>query len=101
MSVIVDTEDIKNKKLVIAEEITRAVHPDYISIDDGIALVAVVGRNMVNGIGTAYRVFKAAADSGVNIRMIDQGSSEMNIIIGIKEEDYETVVRGIYSEFTK
>ncbi len=99
MSIIVSTDDVKDKKLVLADEITKAVHPDYISIDDGIALVAVVGRNMVNGVGTAYRVFKAAADSGVNIRMIDQGSSEMNIIIGIKEEDYQAALQGIYSEF--
>ena len=53
MSIIVSTEDVKDKKLIIADEITKAVHPDYISIDDGIALVAVVGRNMVNGVGTA------------------------------------------------
>ena len=99
MSIIVSTDDVKDKKLVLADEITKAVHPDYISIDDGIALVAVVGRNMVNGVGTAYRVFKAAADSGVNIRMIDQGASEMNIIIGIKEEDYQAALQGIYSEF--
>ena len=97
MSIIVSTEDVKDKKLIIADEITKAVHPDYISIDDGIALVAVVGRNMVNGVGTAYRVFKAAAENGVNIRMIDQGSSEMNIILGIKEEDYQTALQGIYS----
>ena len=101
MSIIVSTEDVKDKKLIIADEITKAVHPDYISIDDGIALVAVVGRNMVNGVGTAYRVFKAAAENGVNIRMIDQGSSEMNIILGIKEEDYQTALQGIYSEFVK
>lgn len=101
MSIIVSTEDVKDKKLIIADEITKAVHPDYISIDDGIALVAVVGRNMVNGVGTAYRVFKAAAENGVNIRMIDQGSSEMNIILGIKEDDYQTALQGIYSEFVK
>lgn len=101
MSIIVSTDDVKDKKLIIADEITKAVHPDYISIDDGIALVAVVGRNMVNGVGTAYRVFKAAAESGVNIRMIDQGSSEMNIIIGIKEDDYQSALQGIYSEFVK
>ncbi len=101
MSIIVSTDDIKDKKLVIAEEIKRAVHPDYISIDDGIALIAVVGRDMVNGVGTAYRVFKAAANAGVNIRMIDQGSSELNIIIGVEEKDYQAALQGIYSEFVK
>ena len=101
MSIIVSTEDIKDKKLVLADEITKAVHPDYISIDDGIALIAVVGRNMVNGVGTAYRVFKAAADSGVNIKMIDQGSSELNIILGVREEDYQPTLQAIYSEFVE
>ncbi len=101
MSIIVSTDEIKDKKLILADEITKAVHPDYISIDDGIALVAVVGRNMANGIGTAYRVFKAAADAGVNIKMIDQGSSEMNIIIGVREEDYQSTLQGIYNEFMK
>ncbi len=99
MSIIVSTDEIKDKKLIVADEIKKYVHPDYISIDDGIALIAVVGRNMVNGIGTAYRVFKAAAESGVNIKMIDQGSGEMNIIIGVKEEDYEKALQAIYSEF--
>lgn len=101
MSIIVSTEDIKDKKLVLADEITKAVHPDYISIDDGIALIAVVGRNMVNGVGTAYRVFKAAADAGVNIKMIDQGSSELNIILGVREEDYQPTLQAIYSEFVE
>lgn len=99
LSIIVNTEEIKDKKLIIADEIKKAVSPDYISIDDGIALIAVVGRNMVNGIGTAYRVFKAAANSGVNIKMIDQGSSELNIILGVEEKDYQAVLQAIYSEF--
>jgi len=99
MSIIVSTEYIKDKKLIIADEIKRSVNPDYISIDDGIALIAVVGRNMVNGIGTAYRVFKAAANSGVNIKMIDQGSSELNIILGVEESDYQATLQAIYSEF--
>ena len=101
MSIIVSTDEIKDKKLILADEITKAVHPDYISIDDGIALVAVVGRNMAIGFGTAYSFFKAAADAGVNIKMIDQGSSEMNIIIGVREEDYQSTLQGIYNEFMK
>ncbi len=99
MSIIVSTDYIKDKKLIIADEIKKSVNPDYISIDDGIALIAVVGRNMVNGIGTAYRVFKAAANSGVNIKMIDQGSSELNIILGVEESDYQETLQAIYSEF--
>ncbi len=101
LSVVVSTDDIKDKKLIVAEEIKKAVHPDYISIDDGIALIAVVGRDMVSSIGTAYRIFKGAAEAGVNIRMIDQGSSELNIIIGVEEKDYEAAIQGIYNEFVK
>ena len=101
MSIIVSTEDIINKRLELANEITKAVHPDYISIDDGIALIAVVGRGMVNGVGTAYRVFKAIAEAGVNIIMIDQGSGELNIIIGVKEEDYQKSLQAIYTEFVE
>ena len=56
---------------------------------------------MANGVGTAYRVFKAVAEAGVNIKMIDQGSSEMNIIIGVREEDYQATLQGIYKEFVK
>ena len=56
---------------------------------------------MVNGVGTAYRVFKAAADAGVNIKMIDQGSSELNIILGVREEDYQPTLQAIYSEFVE
>ena len=101
MSIIVNTDDIKSKKLIIADEIKKAVNPNYVSIDEGFALIAVVGRNMVNGIGTAYRVFKGAADAGANIKMIDQGSSEMNIIIGVEEKDFEKAICGIYKEFCK
>ncbi len=99
MSIIVHSDAIKDKKLTIADEIRREVHPDYISIDDGIALIAVVGRNMKNGIGTAYRIFKAIASAGINIKMIDQGSSEMNIIIGVEEKDYHATLQSIYTEF--
>ncbi|GFI62148.1 aspartokinase 3 [Clostridiales bacterium] len=99
MSIIVGTDEIADKKDALIDDIKKYVNPDYISIDDGIALVAVVGRNMVNGVGTAYRIFKAAADAGVNIRMIDQGSSEINIIIGVKDTDYSSALQGIYSEF--
>ena len=64
-------------------------------------LVAVVGRNMAGQPGTAARVFSALARKNINIRMIDQGSSELNIIIGVDEKDYINAVRAIYSEFCK
>ena len=61
----------------------------------------MVGRGMVKAKGTAARVFDAISNSGVNIRMIDQGSCELNIIVGIDEHDFETAIKAIYSEFVK
>ena len=77
----------------------RRVRPDTITITDGIALLAVVGRGMVRAKGTAARVFNSISHAGINIKMIDQGSSELNIIIGIEEQDYEITLNAIYHEF--
>ena len=70
-------------------------------IHDNLALIAVVGRGMVQAEGTAFRVFKALAESKVNVRMIDQGSSELNIIVGINDADYAVALEAIYREFVK
>ncbi len=99
MCVIVKTTEIQNKRDKIMDELFRLTNPDSIVIHDGIALVAVVGRGMVRSKGTAARIFTALANAGINIRMIDQGSSELNIIIGVEESDYVPALRAIYSEF--
>ena len=70
-----------------------------IEIEDGLALVTVVGRAMVKAKGTAARVFKAISGAGINIRMIDQGSSELNIIVGVDTADFDTAMRAIYNAF--
>ena len=101
MCVIVNTPDISHYREKIKDEICEAVCPDSISIEDGLALVAVVGRAMVRNRGTAAKVFKAVADAGINVRMIDQGSSEYNIILGVSESDFERSVNAIYNEFVK
>ena len=77
------------------------VEPDSITVEEGLALIAVVGRGMVKSKGTAVRIFKAVSGAGVNIRMIDQGSSELNIIIGIDENDFDEAMKAIYHEFVK
>ena len=77
------------------------MRPDSVTIEDGLALLAVVGRGMVKAKGTAARVFNAISNAGVNIRMIDQGSSELNIIIGVEENDLGTAMDAIYHEFVK
>lgn len=76
-----------------------AVNPDLIYIEDGIAMIAVVGRAMINEKGVARRVFSSIEEASINIRMIDQGSSEINIIIGVAEKDYTLALKTIYSEF--
>lgn len=101
MSVVLNCQEIKNCRERIINRICNLVEPDSISIEDGLALIAVVGRGMVKAKGTAVRVFKAAAESDINIRMIDQGSSELNIIIGVDESDFEKAMKAIYNEFVK
>lgn len=101
MSVILNRSEILNCRERIINRICQAVEPDAISIEEGLALIAVVGRGMVKAKGTAVRVFKAVAEANINIRMIDQGSSELNIIIGVDEGDFEPATRAIYREFVK
>ena len=78
--------------------IQKELEPDAMTVEDGLALIAVVGNGMVYSKGTAARIFKALADANINIRMIDQGSSELNIIVGVEEHDYENALRAIYRE---
>ena len=103
MGVIVSTAAIKDemKRERVLSSITKRVRPDSLMIEDGLALLAVVGRGMVKAKGTAARVFSAISAAGINIRMIDQGSSELNIIIGVEEHDLEKALNAIYTEFVK
>ena len=75
------------------------VPPDTIDIESDLALIAVVGRGMKSTRGTAGRIFSALAHANVNVKMIDQGSSELNIIIGVRNEDFEAAIRAIYNIF--
>ena len=97
----INSNDIRDIKGNITAELVKAVDPDSITLFENLALIAVVGRGMIRTEGTAMRIFTALAMAHVNIRMIDQGSSELNIIIGIEEKDYVTAIRAIYSEFVK
>ncbi len=99
MSIIVSAEEIKGKEKKLLAEISKAVNPDNVSLETGMALVAVVGRGMVRVPGTAARILSAIAASGVNIRMIDQGSSEMNVIVGVDELNFSRTITAIYEEF--
>ena len=82
-------------------ELHRVTDADNIAVDTDLALIAVVGRGMKEAKGTAMRVFSAISNADVNVRMIDQGSSELNIIIAVYESDYEKTIKAIYEEFVK
>lgn len=99
MSHIVSTVELSNRMDELIPELHRVTDADNITVDTGLALVAVVGRGMKESKGTAARIFKAISNAGVNVRMIDQGSSELNIVITVYETDYEKTVKAIYEEF--
>ena len=101
MSVLVTSAAIEECKGAITAEMVKTVNPDSITLVENLALIAVVGRGMVNTEGTAARVFTALARENVNIRMIDQGSSEINIIVAVEEKNYEKTINTIYNEFVK
>ena len=101
MTVVVPTKDLHAKRADIMSGICKSVDPENISVEDNLALIAIVGRGMVKAKGTAARIFTALANNGVNIRMIDQGSCELNIIVGIDSNDYIVALKAIYYEFVK
>ena len=101
MSVVVATNELREKRGDVLAGICKAVNPENIFVEENLALIAIVGRGMVKAKGTAARIFNALAKAGVNIRMIDQGSSELNIIVGVDANDYIPGLKAIYREFVK
>ena len=101
LSVFVHQHEFEEKEQAILAEIHKLCNPDYIDIAVDLALIAVVGRGMKSNHGTAAKIFRALDNAGVNIRMIDQGSSELNIIIGVASKDFEVAVNAIYKAFVQ
>ncbi len=99
MTVFVHQEEFVGKEQQVLSAIHRLAQPDSIDLEGDIALIAVVGRGMRSTRGTAGRIFSALAHANVNVKMIDQGSSELNIIIGVKNCDFETAIKAIYDIF--
>jgi aspartate kinase len=99
MNVVVDTKTLRGVEEATCKEIKLKMEPNKIKIFNNVALIATVGHGMVNQIGTAARLFNALARENINLRIIEQGSSEINIIIGVNECDYEAAIRAIYYEF--
>ena len=99
MTIYVHQDEFEEKEQQVIAGIHRAVQPDFVEMESDLALIAVVGRGMKSQRGTAGRVFSALAHAHVNVKMIDQGSSELNIIIGVENRDFETAVKAIYDIF--
>jgi aspartate kinase len=99
ISLIVSSSEINSKLDKVIEEIRIYCKPDSITTYPEMALIAVVGRGMINTKGTSAKIFTALANNGVNIRMITQGSSELNIIIGIKNKDFDKAISAIYEAY--
>src|SRR5699024_8576382 len=99
MSIFVNKESFEEKEQKILADINKSVHPDHIELESDLALIAVVGRGMKSTRGTAGRIFSALAHAHNNVKMIDQGSSELNISVGVKHENFKTVNRALYEIF--
>lgn len=100
-TVFVHQEEFEGKEQSVLSAIHRLADPDSIELEADLALVAVVGRGMKSTRGTAGRIFSALAHSNVNVRMIDQGSSELNVIIGVSNEDFDIAIKAIYDIFVE
>ncbi len=99
MSVIIADSELKTRKNELVKRIHELCHPDSIDVTEGIALIATVGHGMVRNPGTAARLFGALSEAKVNVLMIDQGSSELNIIVGVDQNDFDKAVSAIYNAF--
>ena len=99
MTVFVHQDEFMHKEQKVVAALNRLVKPDTIDIEADLALIAVVGRGMKATRGTAARIFSALAHNNINVKMIDQGSSELNIIIGVANEDFEQAIKAIYDIF--
>lgn len=101
LTVFVHQDEFMDKEQQVVSGIHRLAKPDTIDIEADLALIAVVGRGMKSTRGTAGRIFAALAHADVNVKMIDQGSSELNIIIGVRNDDFETAIKAIYDIFVE
>lgn len=99
MTVFVHQEEFEGKEQQVISSIRRLVNPDIIDLEADLALIAVVGRGMKSTRGTAGRIFSALAHAHINVKMIDQGSSELNIIVGVRHDEFKHAIRALYDIF--
>ncbi len=101
LSVVVANSQIEGKLDRVLKKLQLACNPDSIEVFSDMALIATVGHGMIRRVGISAKLFSALADAGVNVRLIDQGSSELNIIVGVQNDDFEVAMRAIYASLTK
>jgi aspartate kinase len=101
MSVLIASEEIGEKSEALREDAQRILQPDKLEVESDLCLIAIVGEGMARQVGMAAKVFKALAEAKVNVRIIDQGASELNIIVGVANGDYEKAIRALYAEMTR
>ena len=101
MCVIINDNDFNMHQEELMRRIQDTVQPDALELKRGLALIATVGRGMAGAFGTAAKLFTALAENRINVRMIDQGSSELNIIVGVDVADFENAIRAIYKAFVE
>ncbi len=101
MTIFVHKDVFEEKEQQVLSGIHKAVRPDHIELESDLALIAVVGRGMRATRGTAGRIFSALAHAHINVKMIDQGSSELNIIIGVRHEDFKNAICALYEIFVE
>lgn len=99
VSIVIKTDQIQGKTEKLVYEINRQCDPEEVDISDEIALIGVIGTGMSKTVGMSAKIFTALSKGKVNIRMINQGSSEINVMIGVSEGDYKLAVKSIYKEF--
>lgn len=99
LSVVISNKQLDGKLEDVLDEFERQLKPDHLEVSDDIALIATVGAGMSLRTGVSAKLFTALAEEKVNIRMIDQGSSEMNIIVGVENRDFEKAIKAIYGAF--
>lgn len=99
ISIVISKESLNNNLEVVIEEIKEHCNPDFIDVYDDISIIATVGQGIVYTPGIASRILSSLYNAGINVRLIDQGSSEINIIIGVKNRDFQKAIQAIYDEF--
>jgi len=101
MCIVINAKDLAPHLDHVLDRIRELVAPDQITVHENVAMVATVGRGMVRAAGTAARLFTALATQGISVRIIDQGSSELSIIVGVDESQFEMTIEAIYDAFVR